>query len=121
MSTPWRVMLVDDHSVVRAGLKHLLDSDERVTVVGEAANATEAVARAAELKPDLIVLDITMPGASGRWVCMTGRPSLASMRRFGYSCQTFAPRGPKIPSPSHIRGQRAWTRFMPLPATPRRR
>ena len=65
MSTPWRVMLVDDHSVVRAGLKHLLDSDERVTVVGEAANATEAVARAAELKPDLIVLDITMPGASG--------------------------------------------------------
>lgn len=65
MSTPWRVMLVDDHSVVRAGLKHLLESDERVTVVGEAANATEAVSRAAELKPDLIVLDITMPGASG--------------------------------------------------------
>jgi two-component system nitrate/nitrite response regulator NarL len=65
MSTPWRVMLVDDHSVVRAGLKHLLESDARVTVVGEAANATEAVSRAAELKPDLIVLDITMPGASG--------------------------------------------------------
>lgn len=65
MSAAWRVMLVDDHSVVRAGLKHLLEADERVSVVGEAANATEAVSRAAELKPDLIVLDITMPGASG--------------------------------------------------------
>jgi DNA-binding NarL/FixJ family response regulator len=65
MSTPWRVMLVDDHSVVRAGLKHLLAADARVTVVGEASNATEAIARAAECKPDLIVLDITMPGASG--------------------------------------------------------
>ncbi len=65
MMTPWRVMLVDDHSVVRAGLKHLLDADKRVTIAGEAASAAEAVALAATLRPDLIVLDISMPGASG--------------------------------------------------------
>jgi DNA-binding NarL/FixJ family response regulator len=65
MNAPWRVMLVDDHSVVRAGLRHLLESDPRVQVVGEAANAAEAVTTAGTLKPDLIILDISMPGATG--------------------------------------------------------
>lgn len=65
MTTPWRVVLVDDHSVVRAGLKHLLESDTSVAVVGEASTAAEGVQRAAELKPDLVVLDVSMPGASG--------------------------------------------------------
>ncbi|HYV98322.1 MAG TPA: response regulator transcription factor [Gemmatimonadaceae bacterium] len=65
MSTPWRVVLVDDHSVVRAGLKHLLEADASVSVVGEASTAAEAVRRTAALQPDLVILDITMPGASG--------------------------------------------------------
>ena len=65
MTTPWRVVLVDDHSVVRAGLRHLLESDSSVTVVGEASTAAEGVQRVEELKPDLVVLDVSMPGASG--------------------------------------------------------
>ena len=65
MNTPWRVVLVDDHSVVRAGLRHLLESDSSVAVVGEASTAAEGVQRVEELKPDLVVLDVSMPGASG--------------------------------------------------------
>jgi DNA-binding NarL/FixJ family response regulator len=61
----WRVVLIDDHSVVRAGLRHLLQSDASVVVAGEAATAADGVARVAELQPDLAVLDVTMPGASG--------------------------------------------------------
>jgi DNA-binding NarL/FixJ family response regulator len=51
--------------VVRAGLKHLLESDSSVSVVGEASTAAEGVQRVGELKPDLVVLDVSMPGASG--------------------------------------------------------
>lgn len=64
-TAPWRVVLVDDHSVVRAGLKHLLESDSSVAVVGEASTAAEGVQRVGELKPDLAILDVSMPGASG--------------------------------------------------------
>lgn len=65
MSDVWRVVLVDDHSVVRAGLRHLLESDPTVEIVGEAATAAEGVQRAADLQPDLVILDVSMPGASG--------------------------------------------------------
>lgn len=65
MTSAWRVVLVDDHSVVRAGLRHLLESDPLVTVVGEAATAAAGVQRVAVLKPDLVILDVSMPGASG--------------------------------------------------------
>jgi two-component system nitrate/nitrite response regulator NarL len=64
-AAPWRVLLVDDHSVVRAGIKHLLDADPSVQVVGEAATAAEAVTQAAALAPQLVILDISMPGATG--------------------------------------------------------
>jgi two-component system, NarL family, nitrate/nitrite response regulator NarL len=65
MSDVWRVVLVDDHSVVRAGLRHLLESDSTVSVVGEASTAAEGVQRASDLHPDLVILDVSMPGASG--------------------------------------------------------
>jgi DNA-binding NarL/FixJ family response regulator len=65
MMSAWRVVLVDDHSVVRAGLRHLLESDPSVTVVGEAATAAAGVQRVATLQPDLVILDVSMPGASG--------------------------------------------------------
>jgi DNA-binding NarL/FixJ family response regulator len=65
MSQPIKVLLVDDHAVVREGIRHVLSGSGEFEVVGEAANATEAVALAQELAPDVIVLDITMPGASG--------------------------------------------------------
>jgi len=60
-----RVVLVDDHAVVRSGLRLLLDAEDGVEVVGEAGNATDAVFRARALKPDVILLDLVMPGESG--------------------------------------------------------
>ena len=59
------VVLVDDHAVVRSGLRLLLDAEDDIDVVGEAGNAKDAVFRARALKPDVILLDIVMPGESG--------------------------------------------------------
>jgi DNA-binding NarL/FixJ family response regulator len=60
-----KVVLVDDHAVVRSGLHLLLDAQEDIEVVGEAGNAKDAVFRARALKPDVILLDVVMPGESG--------------------------------------------------------
>ena len=59
------VVLVDDHAVVRSGLRLLLEAQEDVEVVGEAGNAKDAIFRARALKPDVILLDVVMPGESG--------------------------------------------------------
>ena len=59
------VVLVDDHAVVRSGLRLLLDAQDDIDVVGEAGNAKDAVFRARALKPDVILLDIVMPGENG--------------------------------------------------------
>jgi DNA-binding NarL/FixJ family response regulator len=60
-----RVVLVDDQSLVRAGFKALLSSDPEVEVVGEAANGRDAVERARELKPDVMLMDVLMPDMDG--------------------------------------------------------
>jgi two-component system response regulator NreC len=60
-----KVVLVDDHAVVRSGLRLLLDKQEDIEVVGEAGNAKDAIFRARALKPDVILLDVVMPGESG--------------------------------------------------------
>ncbi len=60
-----RILLVDDHEVVRLGLKALLSRHHRFTVVGEAASADEARAKALVHKPDVVVMDIRLPGKSG--------------------------------------------------------
>ena len=62
---PIRVLVVDDHAVVREGIRHVLSEGAGFTVVGEAQSGTEAVASAAQLKPNVVVLDISMPGGSG--------------------------------------------------------
>jgi two-component system, NarL family, invasion response regulator UvrY len=59
------VLLVDDHAVVREGYRRLLERDRRLVVVGEAAGAAEAMRMDTELRPDVIVLDIALPGVSG--------------------------------------------------------
>jgi two-component system, NarL family, response regulator NreC len=60
-----RAVVVDDHAVVRSGIKLLLDREDDIEVVGEAGNAKDAVFRARALKPDVILLDVVMPGQSG--------------------------------------------------------
>ncbi len=63
------MVLADDHAVVRAGLKDLIESTGEFRVVAEAANVDEAVAAAEKHKPDLAVLDVQMPGGSGVVAC----------------------------------------------------
>jgi two-component system invasion response regulator UvrY len=60
-----RLLLVDDHAIVRAGYRHLLEKQERFTVVGEAATADEAYAMFRQYRPDVVITDLAMPGASG--------------------------------------------------------
>ncbi|MFE3765006.1 response regulator [Streptomyces sp. NPDC059104] len=60
-----RVLLVDDHQVVRRGLRTFLEVQEDIEVVGEAADGEEGIARAEELRPDVILMDVKMPGTDG--------------------------------------------------------
>lgn len=60
-----RVLIADDHPVVRSGVKSLLDAEDDIEVVSEAGDATRAVFESIETKPDVIVLDLTMPGVEG--------------------------------------------------------
>ena len=60
-----RLLLVDDHDVVRSGIRALLDAQEGMGVIGEAGSGEEAIRLACELKPDVVLMDITMPGMDG--------------------------------------------------------
>ena len=65
LSQPIRVVLVDDHAVVRTGLRMLIESRPGTIVVGEAGNSSEALAVVARTQPDIIVLDLDLGGESG--------------------------------------------------------
>lgn len=65
MSDTIRVLLVDDHIVLRAGLRALLESEEDMVVVGEASTGEEGVEAVKRIRPDVVVMDLTMPGAGG--------------------------------------------------------
>ncbi|MDP5309875.1 response regulator [Streptomyces poriferorum] len=79
---PIRVFLLDDHEVVRRGLRDLLDSEPGLEVVGEAATADQALARGPALRPDVAVLDVRLPDGDGITVCRELRsrmPDLACL------------------------------------------
>ena len=65
MADPIRVLVVDDHQVVRRGLRTFLEVQDDIEVVGEAADGAEGVARAEELQPDVVLMDVKMPGTDG--------------------------------------------------------
>ncbi|MFK4109814.1 response regulator [Streptomyces sp. NPDC002176] len=65
MADPIRVLLVDDHQVVRRGLRTFLEVQDDIEVVGEAADGAEGVARAEELRPAVVLMDVKMPGTDG--------------------------------------------------------
>jgi DNA-binding NarL/FixJ family response regulator len=71
-----RVLLADDHTLIRAGLRLVVDQEPEFTVVGEAADGRQAVALAQSLKPDMVVMDIGMPGLNGIEACRQIRESL---------------------------------------------
>ncbi len=64
-AAPIRVFVVDDHAVVREGYRRLLERERGIEVVGEAADAAQACARVVALAPDVVVMDISLPGVSG--------------------------------------------------------
>jgi two-component system, NarL family, response regulator DevR len=78
--TAVRIMVVDDHEVVRLGLVSLLSRQSGYAVVGEAGGAVEAVERARALKPDIVIMDVRMPDGSGIEACRQIREELPGIR-----------------------------------------
>ena len=91
-----KILLVDDHTIVRQGLRQLLETDDRITVCGEAENGEEAIVKALSLKPDVILMDVNMPKVNGyeaskailggwpaaRIVVLTNQDDATVLRRF---------------------------------------
>ena len=78
--TPIRVLLVDDHGIVREGLRQVLLADDDFEVVGVAANGVQALDIAARVRPDVVLLDLTMPGDSGLVVAQKLRQEVPNSR-----------------------------------------
>ncbi|HSN70627.1 MAG TPA: response regulator transcription factor [Steroidobacteraceae bacterium] len=93
-----RILLVDDHALVRAGIRALLETLPRLEVVGETGDGAEAVKLASEFRPDVVLLDITLPGLNGLEVaariarlCATTRVLVLSMYATAeYAARAFA-------------------------------
>lgn len=86
--SPTRVLLVDDHEVVRQGLRTLLEDQDDLTVVAEAATAGEAVQRARTFEPQVVVLDVRLPDESGVEACRdirAHRPATAVLMLTSFS------------------------------------
>jgi len=74
-----RVFLLDDHEVVRRGVRELVESEADLTVVGEASSAAEALARVPALRPDVAVLDVRVPDGNGVEVCRELRSAMPQL------------------------------------------
>jgi two-component system, NarL family, response regulator NreC len=80
-----RILLADDHAVVRQGFKMILSAQADMEIVGEAANGREAVELAAQLNPDIVVMDVAMPELNGIEATRRGNSGLSlGMRESGY-------------------------------------
>ncbi len=74
-----KVFLVDDHEVVRRGVAELLDEEPDLTVIGQAATVSEALARVPALRPDVVVLDVRLPDGNGVELCRELRSTLPGL------------------------------------------
>jgi two-component system nitrate/nitrite response regulator NarL len=83
-TNPISVLLVDDHTLFRSGIRSLLQRHAEFVVVGEAADGVEGIKRAQQLQPDVILLDLNMPGMSGvetlQLMQLDGRPEGRCLR-----------------------------------------
>jgi len=79
------VMLVDDQNLVRKGVRSLLELSEEIEVVAEAADGAEAIRTIPEVKPDVVLLDMRMPGKSGLDVLSGNCPQRTNCRRPSFS------------------------------------
>lgn len=89
---PVRIMLVDDHPLIREAIAHLVASAPDFEVVGEAANGQECMERIADLRPDIVVLDIAMPDMNGEQVSRELRrrhPGIKIIALSGYNDRQF--------------------------------
>ena len=73
-----KLLIADDHAILRQGLRRILEAEPDMTVVGESSNGTDAVKKARQLKPDVVIMDISMPEQDG----------IVSMRQITRSIQT---------------------------------
>ncbi len=85
MTEPIDVFLVDDHAVVRKGIRALLETKSSLRIVGEAENGKEAIEKACELKPQIIMLDINLPDVNGLEVAKILREKLPNSRLIALS------------------------------------
>ena len=79
LPTPLRVFLLDDHELVRRGVRELLESEGDIEVVGEAASAAEAMVRVPAVRPQVAVLDVRLPDGDGVTVCRDLRSQLPEL------------------------------------------
>lgn len=80
MNKPIRILLADDHPVVRAGLAACLSKQPNLSVIAEAVDGNEALAKARELRPDIVLMDIDMPGMNGIQVTQAVTKELPDVR-----------------------------------------
>jgi len=79
-TAPIRIFLVDDHPMIRCGLAAMIDGEDDFALVGEAASGDEAVARIPPLKPDVVLMDLVMPGTDGITAIERLQPGLPGTR-----------------------------------------
>jgi DNA-binding NarL/FixJ family response regulator len=77
---PIRILIADDHQLLREGIRNFLSLEPDFEIIGEAANGEEAIARTIELRPDVLLLDINMPKASGIEVASRLKESCPEVR-----------------------------------------
>ena len=96
VASPIRVYLVDDHEVVRRGLRELLEAQPGIEVVGESGSAAQAIRRIPALRPDVAVIDMRLPDGSGVDICRSVRsidPTIRAMAEPEGYVRVFVTRG----------------------------